>query len=85
MSYDESFGKMNQQSLVEECTQRSMTTNADLSLAKDQSFIQGRSKDLETALDRIPHSLIWTALRSHGASDQYVQIIVDKDVTTRIR
>src|SRR5687768_2879865 len=43
--------------------------------------------DLEKAFDRIPRDLIWTALRSHGVPEQYVQIILDmyKDVTTKIR
>src|SRR5687768_5982162 len=41
--------------------------------------------DLEKAFNRIPRDLIWTALRSHGVPEQYVQIIMDmyKDVTTR--
>ena len=42
--------------------------------------------DLEKAFDTIPRDLIWTALRSHGVPEQYVQIIMDmyKDATTKI-
>ena len=39
--------------------------------------------DLEKAFNRIPRDMIWTASRSHGVPEKYVQIIMDmfRDVT----
>lgn len=43
--------------------------------------------DLENACGRVTRDLIWTALRTHGVEERYMEVIMDmyKDVVTQIK